>query len=132
MNVFYLEGFNNYYNRELKAYDKKNVSYFDEWIVKSEDNKNYNPNDNVNTTLTVNYTNTIPEYNISDDTEIDYVLVSEDGENIDSKWFVIDRRRERKGQWVLSLRRDLLSDFYDVLVISPVYIEKDGLIHQIN
>lgn len=127
MNVFYLEGFNNYYNRELKAYDKKNVSYFDEWIVKSEDNKNYNPNDNVNTTLTVNYTNTIPEYNIPDTTEIDYVLVSEDGENIDSKWFVIDRKRERKGQWVLSLRRDLLSDFYDVLVTSPVYIEKGWL-----
>lgn len=124
--LYYLENFNNYYNRTIKKASDRSLSPFMEFVLKVDTDFNFNPNDHVTTTIVVNYTyreNGI-EYEISDDRNIDYILVSEDDETVKSKWFVTDRIRTLGGQWALSLRRDLISDYYNVIMESPIFIEK--------
>lgn len=41
-----------------------------------------------------------------------------------SRWFILETQKIRGDQWELSLRRDLLADFYDEAVNAPVFIEK--------
>lgn len=41
-----------------------------------------------------------------------------------SRWFVLEAVRLRRGQYELSLRRDLLADYYNEVLSAPVFIEK--------
>ena len=97
------------------------ISDYDEWIVLITKPTNFNPNDNVNTAMDVNYTT------LSDTVDLDYLLVSEDNETVSSRWFILDRKRNLTGQWNVSLRRDLISDYYADVISSPVFIEKAHL-----
>lgn len=52
MNLLFLKGFNNYYNRQVKRFDTL-VEYFDyTYIIK--DQVNFSPNDGVSTVVTSN------------------------------------------------------------------------------
>ena len=46
-----------------------------------------------------------------------------------SRWFVLEADRTRGGQYELTLRRDLLADYYEQVISSPVFIEK-GFVHK--
>lgn len=116
----YLSGFNNYYNRQVKLPQSTLVSDYEEWTVFTTKPTSFNPNDNVNTTIVVNYS----QVDLDDTVELDYVIVSEDNINVASRWFVLDRSRNLSGQWTLKLRRDLISDHYQSVVTSPMFIEK--------
>ena len=48
-------------------------------------------------------------------------------DEIDSRWFIIDCTRTRDGQWQLTLHRDLVVDYYDAIINSPMFIEKATL-----
>lgn len=123
--LYYLSGFNNYFNRQVKQPTSTLISDYNDYIVLQASEVNFNPNDDVITSVTVNYRNVLrPANNISDDVELDYCLVSDDNVNVSSKWFVIDRKRELGGQFTCSLRRDLFSDYYNAILRSPCYIQK--------
>lgn len=116
--LYYLSGFNNYFNRQVKKPSSTLVSEYEEWVAFSTRPTNFNPNNNVSTSISCNY----PD---GDDTiELDYMLVSVDNVNIQSRWYVVDRKRNLAGQWELTLKRDLIADCFADIVSSPVYIEK--------
>lgn len=113
MYLYYLRNYNNYYNRIFK----KPYTFYDyeDYIYDTEVVDNFNPNDDVTTTITAN---------IPDTTEIDYVLVSKLQRVAQTRWFVIDKKRNLFGQWELRLRRDLLADYFDELRYAPMFVEK--------
>lgn len=76
-------------------------------------NVSFNPNDGVNTTLVVN------TYNL----ESNYLLVYE-GEDLKSRWFIIEAERLVTDQYKLTLRRDLFADYMDEIEKAPIFVEK--------
>lgn len=112
--LYYLSGFNNYFNRQVKKPSATEVAEYQEWIVHSTNPTNFNPNDGVSTTMVVNYT----------DTELDYMIASEDNITISSRWFVIEQKRNLAGQYTVTLRRDLMADYFQEIITSPCYIER--------
>ena len=117
--LYYLSGFNNYYNRQVKLPKSQRIDEYNDYIVISTLATNFNPNDNVDAEMVVNYPS-----DVDDTIELDYLLVSEDNINVNSRWFVVDRKRNLAGQWKVSLRRDLIADHFDEVINSPVFIEK--------
>ena len=98
MNNIALLSFNNYFNRKYKKY--ANLSEYEPYILETKTNMNFNPNDGITTSLVVNTT-----------TEPNYLVVTKgEGNIIDSRWFVIEQRRNRQGQYTLTLRRDVVVD----------------------
>lgn len=110
----YLLKYNNYYNRIVKKFDTLSeylvTPYYNNDVV---ENVNFNPNDGVDTVQIIN--------NASG--KFDYCILA-DGTNIVSRWFIIECKRERNGQYKLSLRRDLIADNYQEVISSPCFIEK--------
>lgn len=107
---------NNYYNRTYKPFSLTEASNA---LVGSILNVNgFNPNDGVDTEQMtgLNTFTEIPDY-----------CVALEGNEIISKWFVIECQRTRQGQYKLSLHRDLISDYYQELMEAPVFIEKGWL-----
>lgn len=122
--LYYLTGFNNYYNRQIKLPEATNVNEYADYFATSaaEEVATFNPNDGVMTSLVVNYPN-----DLNDNVDIDYLLVATSTGTILSKWFVLDRRRLREGQWEITIRRDIVSDNYDRVINTPCFIEKATL-----
>lgn len=125
VSIYYLSGFNNYYNRTILLPQSTLLADYEDYLLKVDEVENFNPNDNVMTELTVNYWGT--DEDISDLLNIDYVLISSDNRTIDSKWFALDRQRIRGQQWHFTLRRDLVSDNYEAVISAPCFIEKATL-----
>lgn len=121
MNLYLLK-YNNYYNRiakientledYLQTDDRGNYLYLlgGEPLTKI----NFNPNDGVSTNQVINWNFNIPDY---------IVAVDEHG-SINSRWFVIEAKRERLNQFNLSLKRDLIADYFEAVIKSPFYIQK--------
>ena len=116
--LYYLQGFNNYFNRQVKKPGAALVSEYSEWVVKTTKPCSFNPNDDIITSITAN---------IPDDAEPDYLVVSEDNVNVSSRWFIIERKRNLSNQWEISLKRDLFADYWNAISNSPCYIEKATL-----
>lgn len=111
-NTIYLLNYNNYYNREFKK-EKSLDDYFD-YVVATSTGINFATGDHISTNIVVN---------ISDDTTPDYVLVVESNEIV-SRWFILESQRIRGGQYNLTLYRDTIADYEDVILHSPCFIEK--------
>ena len=119
--------YNNYYNRKLKIqysldeYEQFSISHrlAPEKVASSTwTNVSFNPNDGVNTIITVNW---FGEH-------ADYCVISEDGTTIDSRWFILEATRNLKGQYDVLLKRDVLADYYSHYINVPAYIER-GIAH---
>ena len=110
-----LLNYNNYYNRQVKKFD--NLEDYSSHILHITQDINFNPADGIDTTHIVNY---------SGETQPDYVLIT-DGNEIVSRWFVLDCDFIRKGQYQLILHRDLIADNYDDVISAPVFVEKATL-----
>lgn len=128
----YILNYNNYYNRLVKPKYPTIGKYLIAIEQTPEDyryrlpNVNFNPNDGIETTLVVGSNSEgWGEY----DGTGDYVLVSDktNPSVIDSCWFIIDSKRTRGGQYELSLRRDVIADYQNLILSSPVFIEKATL-----
>lgn len=122
---YYYSGLCNYYNRQIKMPTSTDINDFKSYYVGHDIVDNFNPNDGMNATIKVNYWDRSP--NLSEDTAIDYMIVSKEGNDIDSRWFVLDRERLSGGQWRLTLRRDVISDNYENVIEAPCFIEKATL-----
>lgn len=112
MNLYLLK-YNNYYNRIVKKFNTLSeylvTPYYNNDVV---ENVNFNPNDGVDTTQIVNSNG-----------KFDYCILA-DGNDIISRWFILECKRERNGQHRLTLRRDLVVDNYQEIINAPTFIEK--------
>ena len=117
----YFYKFNNYYNRIIKRYDT--IVEYGDYIAKQE-NCNFVHGDGINSSFTFN-----KGVNVNDTP--DYVIVSDYKGNL-SRWFVTNSFKNRDRQDILTLRRDLIADYYDdVVKHSPCLIRK-GYVSQTN
>ena len=116
MSTIYLLKYNNYYNRIVKKEDTLGAYLTQDYLLNTFENVNFVPADGVDTTLTVNHEGTNP----------DYVVIA-DGNDIESRWFVVEADTIRGGQYKLTLHRDVIVDSYDLVVNAPCFIEKATL-----
>lgn len=116
--TIHLLKYNNYYNRYAKRLDSLEDYREAADILGEYSPIDFNPGDGIVTTQIVNFApiQAMP----------DYFLVTEDAE-IKSRWFVIGASRTRGGQYLLSLRRDLVADYYEYIMNTPAFIEKGTL-----
>ena len=137
MNILFLRGFNNYFNRVVKKY-----STLDDYRGESSSyldlgNINFNPNDGVATELIVGNENQIENSKPLDWENIgtpDYAICYEMVESnpvIRSRWFVLESERTRTGQYRLALKRDVLAEHYEHFMSAPCFVEK-GIINDVN
>ena len=118
--VCFLRKFNNYFNRIIKGFStcseyetavgEGNYFLYSKAI-------NYNPNDNVSTELIMNDCPFDP----------DYLLILDTNGDIVARWFVLESIFTREKQKKFSLRRDVLYDYKEKLLTSPVYVHKAKL-----
>lgn len=120
--VFVLSGWNNYFNRKIKK-PLENVSDYNEFITYEETSLvlNFNPNDGVIANHILGREN-----NPYDGTG-DYFIYSEDGSTVSSRWFIIEAVRKCKGQYTLTLKRDVITDNYNSVLNSDCFIQKATL-----
>lgn len=121
MLLYYLKDFRNYYNRIFKwpvafaEYEEHLIDTVGGQYKDIEENINFNPNDDVTTVIYAN----LPE-----NQNVDYIVACNIMRAPVSRWFVLERIRTLGGQYKLTLRRDLLSDYWDQIRRSPMFIEK--------
>lgn len=108
--IILLQGYSNFFNRLVKI-DSTIAAYKTYTYVEVE--ANFNPADGVNTDHVFNATSISPDY-----------LVVTDGDNIVSRWYVMEWSRTRAGQYKATLKRDVKADFYQFYANAPAYIEK--------
>ena len=115
-NLFFAQ-FNNYYNRKVRKLDS--LSDYASFILGPETgvNRNFNPNDGIDTEVTCNWAYRMP----------DYCIVTNTQGTILSRWFVIEAKRLRNGQYRMALHRDVFVDFYEEIIDAPVFVEKATL-----
>lgn len=123
MNLTILKGYSNYSDRIIRKED----TVFD-YVQKSKDYislpdvRNFNPADGVDTTQIIS----LEKKPLLDEWSPDYLIVDNDGIII-SRWFVIESKRTRARQCVLSLHRDVLADNWPKILSAPVYVERGML-----
>lgn len=108
--LLYLKDYNNYFNRIVKR-DTTFTSYTQVLFV----DRNFNPNDDVYTERVENWTASWTP---------DYMVLYDDNDALVSRWFVNESKRARNGQYRLTLKRDLVADFYDKIINAPMLVEK--------
>lgn len=110
-NIYCLQ-YNNYFNRIVKK--EATMSEYQPYVVYQLSCVSFNPNDGVNATQVINT-----------EVKCDYLIATNlTGAEIDSRWFVVESRRERNGQYTLTLRRDLVVDYEDTVLYSESLIKR--------
>ena len=112
-----LLNFESYYTRRIKLYNT--ISEYADYVITTYNNINFIYNDGVNTTQILNYNPA--QY---DNQEPTYVLIQDYDTGELSRWFVINSIRTRKGQYQLSLHRDLIADNIDNVLNATTYVER--------
>lgn len=120
MNLYLLQ-YNNYYNRLLKRENTLNeYKQYSPFAVLGI--RNFNYADGVSTQQTVNYDWDPALYGMPD-----YAVLVDDEENVVCRYFIIDMVYQCKGQYVATIYRDLVADYYLELLNAPIFIEKGPL-----
>lgn len=117
MATLYLLQYKNYYNRQATS---TTLADYKTHVVAAVNNTNFNYGDGVITSHTVNVGDTI---------SFDYAVVTDINpasyqEVIKSRWYVTDRKSSRRGQCVITLRRDVVVDFDKELREANVYVSR--------
>lgn len=124
MNTLYLLHYNNYYDRIVKkedtiadyiALDNGKADGDPKVVLGSISGVNFVPLDGVNTEQVINW---------APRDHGDYLIVLSEEGNIESRWFIINSKRLRRGQFLLTLHRDLVADYYDAATTADAFIEK--------
>ena len=116
MSTIYLLKYNNYYKRIVKKEDTLGAYLTQDYLLDTFENINFVPADGVDTTLVVKHVGPNPDY-----------LIVADGNDIESRWFVVESDIIRGGQYKLTLHRDVIVDSYNLVVNAPCFIEKATL-----
>ena len=111
MSKLYLYNYNNYFNRIVKR-ETSLAGYGTPIYTLAATNFNYN--DGVETYHDINYAGF----------DGNYLIVTDDNDNIVSRWFIKENKRLRGGQHRITLRRDLIVDNYDKIIKAPALINR--------
>lgn len=120
MKTLYYLSFNNYYNRLMKRHENV-TEYLSAGAIPcgTSPDVNFFVNDGI-------YAQHTPYINLLNDIP-DYLLVMNEGE-IESRWFVTEcRYNTGKTQYICSLYRDLIAEFWPQIVDKPFFCEKGWL-----
>ena len=111
----YLFNFNNYYNRKVKILTESELSQ----NIFSQDNINFIKADGITTSQVINYPETEknPDYAVVTD-------VINGQEKITSRWYVMESGWQRLNQYVLTLRRDVMADYWSDISTCTAHIYK--------
>ena len=120
----YIYKYNNYYNRIVKY--ENTLEDYGEPIHSLYNCKDFSPNDGVNTTHI--FGSALNNYGGSGD----YLIVTDQENNLLSRWFIIEIAFTRTGQWEITLHRDLIVDYYNDIIDAPCFIEKATLPYSSN
>lgn len=124
MEVLHILKYNNYYNRIVKR-PSASLSYqecgYPEGFTINQ--YNFNPNDGVTTQTIIGKPGVFGQ---SYDGKGDYLVVC-NNDDIVSRWFIIESKREMSGQYTLTLKRDVVVDYYDDIMNADVFVEKGTL-----
>lgn len=122
MNLYLLQ-YNNYYNRILK----RETSFADYQKYSAYEPilgiKNFSYADGLSTKQTAN----IDDDFITENGMPDYAIAVDDEMKVIYRYYIIDAVYQCKGQYVLTLYKDLIADFYDDILDAPIYFEKAPL-----
>ena len=118
----YLLNWNIYYNKRVKIIQVSDL----EQAFYSQANTNFNPGDGVYTSQVLNY-NEIHQPDYLVETQIINGV-----EAIKSRWYVIDAARSRLNQYTLTLKRDLLADYWSEIATSTAFIRKGWVANSNN
>lgn len=126
MNLTLFTGIN-YYNRQVIS--PRRVGDFERDYGLTEvttiEDIAFIPNDGINTTQIVNYSIDLETYFDGRSSPTYAVLYDDDDpEIIYSRWWVTESVLVRKGQARLSLLRDVIADFSDIILNSPAYVRR--------
>ena len=118
MQLLYLK-YNNYNNRIIKR--ESTLEDYAKYALGNPMFADWNPNDGVTTTITVNENWTTGE-------APDYLVCYENNEIV-SRWFVTEYVRLRGGQFKATFRRDVIADYYDKTIIYIENIQLNKIIY---
>ena len=125
MKNLYIFKYNNYYNRIIKKYNTFSDYNTNATLVYTQSNCNFNPNDGMETKHIIGTT----DYNGTGD----YVIITEtNSTTVVQRWFILDHTRTKGGQYNLTLRRDIIADYYDSVVTAPMIINRAMISDQNN
>ena len=122
--IFCTLTYNNYFNRIIK----RETSYADysPFLFNTTMNVNFNEGDGINAQYVLT---SMQDQRLFNDAAIkpDYSIYLDDYYNIVSRWFIVESHKERGGQYVLSLKRDVVADNLPSLLEQPFYAERAHL-----
>lgn len=126
--------YNNYFNRKIIKEESVDGYIANSTNRHTIENINFDPGDGVYTKQVIGKGDyLLPETNKGKkpDYAILYKTEGESEDEIISRWFILDCTRTRSGQYELVLKRDVITDHYNEVLESPIYIEK-GYINSVN
>ena len=111
----YLFNYNNYYNRKVKILNESELSQ----NIFAQANINFNKSDGINTSQVINYpaTEKNPDYAVITD-------IVNGVEKITSRWYVTEASWQRLNQYVLTLKRDVMADYWPSISTCTAHIYK--------
>lgn len=126
VNLYFLQ-YNNYFNRQTKPH-KTITSWFLPYQIGSTVGVQlFNYGDGVDTTQIVNTTGWANENKVPD-----YCVVENQTDGSRQYWYVLEWKYLRKSQYQATLKRDVLSENYDLIMTAPMLIKKGTVISSNN
>lgn len=126
VNLYFLQ-YNNYFNRQTKPHRTTTNWFLPYQIGSTVGVQLFNYGDGVDTTQFVNTTGWTNENKVPD-----YCVVEDQADGSRQYWYVLEWKYLRKGQYQATLKRDVLSEHYDLIMTAPMLIKKGTVISSNN
>ena len=118
VNLYFLQ-YNNYFNRQTKPHRTITNWFLPYQIGSTVGVQLFNYGDGVDTTQVVNTSAWTNENRVPD-----YCVVENQTDGSRQYWYVTEWKYLRKGQYEATLKRDVLSENYDIITTAPMLIKK--------
>lgn len=118
VNLYFLQ-YNNYFNRQTKPHRTITSWFLPYQIGSTVGVQLFNYGDGVDTTQVVNTTGWTNENRVPD-----YCVVEDQADGSRQYWYVVEWKYLRRGQYEATLKRDVLSENYDIIITAPMLIKK--------
>ena len=118
VNLYFLQ-YNNYFNRQTKPHRTITNWFLPYQIGSTVGVQLFNYGDGVDTTQVVNTSAWVNENRVPD-----YCVVEDQTNNSRQYWYVVEWKYLRRGQYEATLKRDVLSENYDIIITAPMLIKK--------
>ena len=118
VNLYFLQ-YNNYFNRQTKPHRTITSWFLPYQIGSTVGVQLFNYGDGVDTTQVVNTSAWVNENRVPD-----YCVVEDQVAGSRQYWYVVEWKYLRRGQYEATLKRDVLSENYDIITTAPMLIKK--------